>query len=219
MPTEPVPGRRAWRTKNITGQKYGHLTVLDPLPPDGSGKIKWNARCDCGTMVVRMTSEFTKGAKVCSNKCPHHRPNISHDMSRHPAYWVWRSMRDRCRLPTHQAWKNYGARGIKVCDRWNESFQNFWEDMGPSYVRGLTLERVDNEAGYSKENCVWVSHKAQNNNRRTNVRIKTPWGELTVSQASEKSGIGVTTLLYRIANGVPYERMFEKPNFTNRFTT
>ena len=128
-------------------------------------------------------------------------------------------MRDRCRLPTHQAWKNYGARGIKVCDQWNESFQKFWEDMGESYAPELTLERVDNEAGYSKENCVWVTRKTQNSNKRSNVWIQTPWGKLTVAQASEKSGIGVTTLLYRLKAKVPQSKLFAPPDTRNRFTT
>ena len=91
--------------------------------------------------------------------------------------------------------------------------------MGGSYQQGLTLERLDNSKGYSKKNCVWATSQDQGNNRRVNTRIQTPWGEMTVAQASRRSGIGVTTLLYRISVGVPQSKMFAKPNTRNRFTT
>jgi hypothetical protein len=190
--TTPVPGRRWWRTKDLSGQKFGHLTL---------------------------SGDFTKGAKVCGHKCPHRKPHKTHGMSSHPAYAVWRSMCDRCRLPSHQAWHNYGARGITVCKKWEASFSAFWEDMGASYQQGLTLERLDNSKGYSKKNCAWVTSREQGNNRRVNTRIQTPWGELTVAQASRRSGINVTTLLYRIEVGVPPSKMFVKPDLRNRFTT
>ena len=143
----------------------------------------------------------------------------THGMSKHPAYAVWRSMCDRCRLPTHQAWKNYGARGIKVCPEWEGSFENFWADMGAAYKKGLTLERIDVNKGYSKENCTWATMKSQARNKRKNVRINTPWGLVTVAEASERSGVGVTTILYRIKAGVPERLLLTKPDVRNRFVT
>jgi hypothetical protein len=139
-----------------------------------------------------------------------------HGMSKHPAYWVWRSMRDRCRLSTHQAWKNYGARDITVCARWDD-FENFWADMGPTYQPGLTIERRNNNAGYSPENCYWATPKVQANNKRTNRRVETPDGEMTVAEAAECSGLGRGTLYSRLNRGWPAIDLFRPANLGNRW--
>lgn len=187
----------------MLGKRFGFLTVLE------ARKLKpktwhWLVRCDCGTEKILDGRDLRKGS-VKSCGCKRGQLQIetgnTHGMSTHPAYWVWRSMRDRCRLPSHQAWKNYGARGIQVCDRWNESFENFWADMGRSYLPGLTLERMNNSKGYNLKNCAWVDWKTQARNRRNAKMIATPWGRMNVSEASERSGIGGTTIHYRINHG------------------
>lgn len=208
------------RTVDITGERFGFLVAVKYAGSDGQ-KSFWRVRCDCGVEKILVASELRRG-KVrscgCQTSIAIGNANRTHGMSAHPAYWVWRSMRDRCRLPTHQAWTNYGGRGIRVCNRWEQSFENFWADMGPTYRSGLTLERTDNEKGYSKANCVWATYREQSNNTRQTRRIKTPWGEINIAEASRKSGIGKTTLLYRLDHGCPPERMFSKPDFRNNFS-
>lgn len=204
--------------KDYTGMRFGALTALQDVGTTGKHRL-WRVACDCGNVkVIAGHALYKLQSCGCLKNQLIGRSRTTHGMSKHPAYWVWRAMRDRCRLPTHQAWKNYGGRGITVCQEW-ATFLGFWTDMGPTYQRGLTLERTDNNAGYSKANCVWASATWQSRNQRSNRRITTPWGEMTVSEAAQLSGIGVTTLLYRITNGWRADEWFRPPDVRKKSTT
>lgn len=213
------------RAKDITGLRVGYLTATAYAGSDGKNSL-WTLRCDCGRDTTMPASEAKKQLKKgirascgCMRKKTISEKNTKHGMSQHKAFAVWRNMLDRCALPTHQSWANYGGRGITVCEAWRASFLAFWTDMGPTYAEGLTLDRRDNDGGYSPENCWWISPKAQSNNTRRNVWIDTPWGLLTVAQASEKSGINVTTLLYRLKVGVSGRALFSPPDTGRKFMT
>jgi len=95
-----------------------------------------------------------------------------------------------------------------VCDRWQD-FAAFWEDMGPTYKSGLTLERIDNNGNYEPKNCTWVTRKQQAYNRRSNRYIDTPWGRMTITEASVRSGVSVMTLHGRIKRNGVQARMFD----------
>lgn len=209
------------RAKDITGLRVGYLTALRYHGSDGKQSL-WVVRCDCGAEKLMPASEMKKQAArgvVASCGCKR-RESIStrrtqHGMSKHPAYAVWRSMCDRCRLPSHHAWRNYGARGITVCERWAASFAAFWADMGPTYRPGLTLDRIDNSAGYSPENCRWATYEQQANNTRMNRMV----GDKTAAQLAQELGVKRSTMYYRLAKGVPVERLGEAPDVSRRFTT
>jgi hypothetical protein len=107
-------------------------------------------------------------------------------------------MKSRCNNPKNKSYPRYGERGIKVCSEWEISFENFWNDMFASWSPGMTLERVDNDKGYSPDNCIWANRKLQARNTRRNVIINTPSGPLTIAEASEKYGIKQSTIWMRI---------------------
>lgn len=211
-------GKKHHSFKDLTGQTFGALTAEAPEFSDGK-RWHWRFRCQCGKTTVKLGRDVERLSKRggtpncgCMTKALQSRPK-THGMSKHPAYWVWRSMRDRCRLPSHQAWENYGGRGITVCDRWRESFENFWEDMGPTYQRGLDLNRIDNDGPYSPENCEWTTRRANTMNKRNTVR------EVDVMALSRKTGISRSTLYYRLRNGCPLDKLTVPPSPANRYST
>lgn len=182
-----------------TGQRFGMLTAVSLSHSDGK-HYHWIFLCDCGTTTTRnardVAHEANRGHHVhcgCATERLRHQAK-SHGMSKHPAYAVWRSMVDRCRLTTHQAWKNYGGRGITVCEAW-QTFETFWADMGPTYRPGVDLDRRDNDRGYSAENCRWVTRRVNTMNKRATIR------DVDIPMLSLRTGVPRSTLYYRWKNG------------------
>lgn len=116
-----------------------------------------------------------------------------------PLYKKWLGMRMRCYQPQRADYKYYGARGIKICDRW-QSFENFIDDMAGSFVEGASLDRIDNDGDYSPENCRWASHREQCLNRRTTNRLVDPndGSILSLTELACKYGISRGTLSNRM---------------------
>lgn len=210
------------RAVDITGLRVGYLTALRYHGSDGK-KSLWVVRCDCGVEKLLCPSELKKqkargilASCGCMKRASIAARRTSHGMSKHPAFAVWRSMLDRCYLPTHQAWARYGGRGIQVCARWRESFESFWADMGPTYREGLTLDRIDVNKGYATENCRWATVLEQQNNRRDNLVL--PNGQ-TAAQYADSIGLPRSTIYYRLAAGVPFDKLGAPSDVRNRFTT
>jgi len=118
-------------------------------------------------------------------------------------------MRRRCRDPKFEGYRDYGGRGITVCDRWYDSFDAFWSDMGPSWFEGATVDRIDSNGNYHPGNCRWATDIQQANNKRNNALIETPWGRMTKSMAARTAGISRTALKHRIERNWPHERWFD----------
>jgi hypothetical protein len=200
------------RVKDVTGLKCGKLTVSSFSHTDSRRRACWVCVCECGgtitTDVHRMRSERPRPT---SCGCARYGNNKVHGMSRHPAYFSWSSMRSRCYSKINTNYFRYGGRGIVVCDRWRESFETFWEDMGPTYAEGKTLDRKDNDGNYEPGNCRWATLVEQGNNKRSNVWVETPWGKMTLAQAARRSGLSAKTLHGRRKRGCPISEMFKRP--------
>jgi len=216
-------GKLHHRSPDLTGQIFGMLTAIRAGTSDGR-KRKWVYRCECGVECEKVGTDVKKGVK--SGRTPNcgcavnrliGEKNTKHGMSRHPAYAVYRSMLDRCRLPSHQSWHNYGGRGITVCARWQLGFAEFWEDMGPAYQHGRELDRRDNNRGYTPANCRWTTTKVNANNRRGNVRVASELGLMPIAELSRLSGINETTIAYRVAHSWPKDKLLIPANFHNRY--
>lgn len=198
----------------LEGRQSGLLTIEQYLGVNGYGDSLWQARCSCGATRIVVRPDFMRGdVKSCGvgqcNLKARPKPWLStHGMTSHPVYAVWRSMIDRCRLPTHQAWHNYGARGISVCEEW-QTFEGFWQFASAGWAPGLSIERKDNDGNYTPENCHWIPRYHQAKNRRKTLWVDTPKGRMVALDAAKEFGVKATTLYWRIHNGWPPERLFE----------
>lgn len=150
------------------GERYGRLVVIrevDPGVPKKGGR-RYQCRCDCGGDWIGVGSMLRRGrTRSCGCLQREHAIRLGHEMgartthglSRHPDYVAWQSMVRRCTDPRAKDWSRYGAKGITVCDRWQESFAFFHEDMGARPERGWHLHRIDSARGYEPGNCKWLS--------------------------------------------------------------
>jgi len=155
--------------KDLSGQKFGKLTAIKRVGKDSQGTSLWHCLCDCGnTSTVRVSALKNGGTKTCG--CSYGEAGITHGLSRKPIYSVWQAMIQRCHNSSNPAYKYYGVRGITVCDKWRNSFQAFFDDMGHA-EKGMSIDRIDNDKGYSPDNCKWATLKEQANNKRDNRYI------------------------------------------------
>lgn len=148
---------------DLTGKNFGLLTVLGEIGRDRSNQTLWLCRCACGKKKVACEASLRRGLKSCG--CLRGKSKVTHGMSGTREYITWGTILTKCYNVTSQQYKNYGGRGIKVCDRWRHSFENFFADMGPK-PPGFSIERVDNDGDYCPENCKWIPLGEQSKNRR-----------------------------------------------------
>lgn len=198
--------------KNRSGQRYGRLTAIDLAGKKGY-KHLWRCRCDCGNEVVVVGDNLSGHTKSCG--CLHKeigsRTKTTHGLSSSRTFHIWVNMRQRCGNPKNPAYKNYGGRGITVCDRWQDSFENFLADMGHPPSPELSIERIDNNAGYSPENCKWASASEQVRNRRplprTGLKHVVNGETLTVYEVSERYNLRPSTIYKRLSLGWSWDRI------------
>ena len=190
---------------NVTGQKYGRLEILYRTVDDPAGHPQFACKCDCGNVVLMNWGSLVRGSEVPSCGCYSSeiraKKLTKHGLVGTPLHRVWNHMRERCNSPKDKRYKDYGGRGIYVCDRWDNKDSGlvaFVEDMGATYQPGLQLDRIDNNGPYSPENCRWVTSKENNRNRRDTLFINSILGEMTLAEFAEKIGLPYTEVYQRL---------------------
>lgn len=182
----------------LEGQRFGMLTVLkfSHIDPKNKGSY-WLCRCDCGTEKV-LSGHNLRAGLVTDCGCTWRSRVTTHNSTRTRLYKAWANMKARCYNPNNNRYHRYGGRGITVCDEWKNDFEAFQQwALSNGYRDDLTIERINNNKGYSPKNCRWATHKEQGNNKSTNTII-TYMGEThTLAEWAEKLGIDYHTLLSR----------------------
>lgn len=197
---------------DLTNNKYGRLKVLK-INGKQKTKITWLCRCDCGKILV-VTGESMKSGNTLSCGCMRSEmvsnKNRSHNMSKTPIYHVWQAMKNRCLSSNDKQFKDYGGRGICVCDKW-KTFEGFYEDMGESYRSWLTIERIDRNGNYCLENCTWADRITQGNNTSRN-RLEIVDGITdTVANHARRYGHTYSTVQHRLQRNWNVEEAFKTP--------
>jgi len=195
---------------DLTGKVYGRLTVLSlhgsRREPSGRIRRLWLCRCECGRETVAAGNNLRTGHTTsCGSK--KHQRNY-HGVTHTPIYHVWENMIARCTNERHPSWKDYGGRGITVCERWMK-FAEFYKDMGESYRTGLTIDRRDNNAGYCKDNCRWIPQAYQPLNMRSTRHVTVGNVTMAAKQWARKTGVVYGTLLGRLNRGWSHERAIQ----------
>lgn len=188
----------------LAGKRFGAWTVLEYV-----GDSYWKVQCDCGSIAERDAYSLEQGLSLGCKRCRHHRDELLHT----PEHHVWKDLFDRCYNPNERGFKNYGGRGIKVCERWHgkDGFRNFLEDMGKRPSKHHQLDRIDNDTSYSPENCRWATRKENNRNRGDNRIIEMDGEKKCLTEWCEIYNIRKDCVAGRLARGWSVDEAFKKP--------
>jgi hypothetical protein len=205
---------------SLSGTSVGYMRVIELTPKrTKQGLVIWSCVCTrCGSTVFLSSSNArrTQSCKPCADELASAK-NKQHGhagKAKSPTYRAWSSMIDRCNNEKHPAYANYGGRGVTVSQSW-ELFENFLFDMG---VRpdGLSLDRIDNAMGYSKENCRWATRVTQQRNKRTNVLVTALGRTQPLVAWAEETGIPAQTIAYRVRHGWEPDKAVTTPTIKSR---
>lgn len=204
---------------DLTGTAFGRLTAVKIVRRANSRHVFWECLCSCGQRTTVNVGNLRSG-KVKSCGClrremyaagtAHRRHGHARKQQQSPEFKIWVQILQRCNNPNNRAWKNYGGRGITVCDTWqgHDGFQRFLDDVGTRPSAHLTLDRKNNNLGYEPGNCVWVSRTTQNSNRR-NVHLVTYQGRTqSLAAWSRELKRDYETLRRRFKQGVQPPDLF-----------
>jgi hypothetical protein len=188
--------------KDLTNKRFGKLRAIQPINEHlESGQHKrWLCLCDCGKSCIVSSSHLvTMQTQSCGCK--------AHGLSNTRLFRIWIHIKNRCNNPKDENYKHYGARNIKVCTEWEQDFKTFYDWANTNgYTDKLSIDRIDNNKGYSPDNCRWVTAKIQANNTRWNHIVELNGISHTISEWADIKGIKANTLLYRLRRGWSVER-------------
>lgn len=209
------------RTHNLTGQRFGRLVARERIEGSDYKKdpSKWRCECDCGNITYVIAGDLKMGKTQscgCYKKYKDTKPIRKHGHNRTRLHRIWCGMKTRCNNPHSKDYKDYGERGIRICDDWNEFLPfKHWAIIN-GYQDDLTIERLDVNKGYSSENCTWIPNSQQSLNTRQIIPLTFNGKTQTASEWAREANIRLTTLLCRLKRGWTVEQALTiKPDCSN----
>ncbi|HBM7586585.1 TPA: hypothetical protein LZ306_003371 [Enterobacter bugandensis] len=201
------------RNELVIGEKFNKLTILSLAKSKAyifkSGRKSYRARvvcsCECGTVKEYDLSLVRTGRSKscgCFQREIGRQTFTTHGHKTTPEYRAWAALKQRVTNPNSDRYDSYGRRGITVCERWLNSFEHFYSDMGDRPSSKHSIDRIDVNKGYFPENCRWATSKEQARNRRTNVIIETPDGDMCIAEAASRYELPYHILQRRLAKGM-----------------
>lgn len=197
------------RPIDLTGQKFGRLTVIERadgyIGRNGKPRRRWLCECDCGERTLATTQDLRKGDKKscgCLKRELSVSMNTKHGDKGKRLYRIWIAMKRRCANPGNTDYHRYGGRGVSVCDSWRTDYKAFrtWA-LENGYNDSLTIDRIDVDGNYEPNNCRWVTMKMQSNNRSSNVTYTYNGETHNIREWADIIGVPYSTLYMRLRNG------------------
>lgn len=202
---------------DLTGQKFGKLTVLSYKEVDRNSQRVWSCKCDCGNYTSVSTGALRSGNTSscgCYNVEKFREVVTKHGMSSLPEYKAWLTMKQRCINPKNKSYPDYGGRGISVSEEWANSFEKFINDLGRRPSDKHSVERVDLNGNYEAGNCEWATRDIQNRNKRNNVTYMLDGEVKIVTDIARENNIPLETLRSRLKSGLDIKEAISRPIVT-----
>ena len=203
---------------DFSGRTFGKLTV-QKRAPNRKGNTMWTCLCECGKQTDVRPGSLTSGDTTsCGCVAASNAANRlrTHGMTNTPEFSAWYGAIQRCYVPTHKAFARYGGRGIRVCDRWRESFTNFHSDMGYRPSKYHSLDRKNNNGDYTPDNCRWATSFQQNRNKENTLKITFMGETLHPDEWGKRIGLKPSAVTARIKRGWSEERAITTPRIKNK---
>jgi hypothetical protein len=202
--------------KDLIGQVFGRLTVTERNGSDLRNCALWVCKCICGEVKTVRGQSLMKGhTKSCGCLSKEYRKQpkgkSTHGLSKTPEYKTWIAIKNRCLNKNGQDYERYGGRGISISEDWMNSFDAFYRDMGKKPSSKHSIDRIDNDLGYSKENCRWATQSDQCRNRSSNLLFVVNGVEKSLVAHCEDAGIGYSAVRLRLKKGMSIEAALSTP--------
>lgn len=194
------------------GERIGRLIVLGFSHTDCRGASMWHCLCDCDTRIIASRAALKrKNRPTRSCGCICRQGHLLHLMSKTPIHKIWRGIVKRCTNPNDTNYHRYGGRGIRVCDRWLHSFNDFYADMGDRPFLGAEIDRIDNDGNYEPGNCRWASRREQARNTRKTIKLEFRGERRPAADWADIVGLPPHIVSCRIRTGWSAERALTTP--------